>query len=533
MTFLDKAGYYVRYASGMNEYLRLRLSGDWEEQIRRQLENRETHWLQTIRRAIFEQPENPYHRMFELAGLSYEDLAAVVARDGLEPTLSALLRAGVYLTHDEFKGKQPIERSGVEIPSHPQSFANPLVAGGYESRSGGSRSRGTTTRKSAAFRVYSAGVTRLHAREFDLANCAVLVVSPILPSSSGFSMCIRYVRDGCRLLEWYSPGSGRVSDSAHYRVFTRFLVAMARAHRTRAPFPRHLPANDYSAPAARVAELVRTGVRCLVRSSVSGGVRVAAAAIENGLDIRGTVFVVGGEALTESKRRVIESAGGEVYASYYISEVGAIGLACRQMKTGNRVHLFSDSVAAITRRRQVPLSGAEVSSLMFTTLLPVAPNLFINAEMDDAGTVEPVECDCAFSRMGFHYQVRDISSYGKLTGQGVTLVGTQIVQILEEILPERFGGVPTDYQLVEQEGALQTELVLRVNPRLTGADPARVKEVFLHEIERFCGGAGASRLWRHSNGFEVVMAEPITTMRGKVLSLHLLGASQKETANAS
>jgi hypothetical protein len=153
--------------------------------------------------------------------------------------------------------------------------------------------------------------------------------------------------------------------------------------------------------------------------------------------------------------------------------------------------------------------------------------------MDDSGRVAPIQCDCAYSRMGFDLQITDISSYGKLTGQGVTLVGTQVVEVLEQTLPARFGGSPTDYQLVEQEGPVQTQLVLRVNPRVKGATPERVKEVFLHEIERFRGGTGAARLWRHTGGLQVIMEEPISTTRGKILSLHLLGASRKETANVS
>lgn len=532
MTFFDKAGYYVRYAKGMHEYLRLPHRKDWEARIRHQVENRETIWLETMRRAVFGRDGNPYRRMFELAGCTHDDLTAALKRDGLEPTLASLHRAGVYLAHDEFKGKRPIVRSGEEIPSKEDSFANPLVSGGIESRSGGSRSRGTKTRKSGVFRQYTTAYRALQVREFGLTERSTIIVSPILPSSSGFGNCVQFSRHGSRIDSWFSAGSGHLSDSAHYHAFTNFLVLLARANGIRVPFPTHLPVNDFSAPAARVAELIRGGGRCMLKSSVSGAVRVAAAAVDKGFDISGTIFIVGGEALTESKRRVIESAGVEVYPGYTVSEVGNIGFACRQMKSGNCVHLFRDAVAAINYRKQAPLADTEVNSLLFTTLLPMAPNLFINAEMDDAGNVEPARCECSYTALGLCQQISDIGSYGKLTGQGMTLIGTQVVQVLEEVLPARFGGGPTDFQLVEREGERQTQLVLRVSPRVPVKSTDEVKDVFLREIRRFQGGASASRMWWHSDGFEVVRAEPLATMRGKVLSLHLLRGSEAKV-NAS
>jgi hypothetical protein len=528
MTFFEKVGYYYNLTMGVHEYLHTPMSTDWEGPMRRQLENREANWLDTIHRAIFSRPEHPYSQMFQLAACSYGDLTAAVTRDGLEPTLKVLQRAGVYLSHDEFKGKEPIVRSGKHIPSDENSFANPLVPGGYESRSSGSRSRGTRTRKSAAFRMYAHGYHALRIREFGLSKRVHIIVKPILPGAAGITGSTRLIRFGCRVERWYAAG-GRLPDSAHYRALTNYLVMLARLHGVRIPFPTHLPSNDFSPAAALIAERLRAGVECVVNSSVSPAVRVAAAALDNGWDISGTLFLVGGEALTDPKRRLIESAGCQVFAGYVISELGPIGYGCRQMTTGNCVHLFHDSVAVIQHRRLAPLSDVVVDSLMFTSLLPTAPYLLINAEMDDAGVVEQARCDCTFSTAGFREQVRDIGSFGKLTGQGMTLVGTHVVSVLEQVLPVRFGGAPTDYQLVEQEGPNQTQLVLRVSPRVRASSPEKIKDVFLHEIRRYQGGAIASRLWRHTDALQVTSAEPLVTSTGKVLPLHLLSASHQVT----
>ena len=170
----------------------------------------------------------------------------------------------------------------------------------------------------------------------------------------------------------------------------------------------------------------------------------------------------------------------------------------------------------------------EVNSLLFTNLLPFAPRFLINAEMDDSGVVEPAACQCEYTRAGMTMQVRDIFSYGKLTGQGITLFGTDVVRILETALPRRFGGTPGDYQLVEREGERQTELVLRVSPRIHGA-AADVRDFFLSEVRRCHGGTLAARLWKHADGLAVVVAEPSATRTGKVLPLHVLGPEARRS----
>jgi phenylacetate-coenzyme A ligase PaaK-like adenylate-forming protein len=259
---------------------------------------------------------------------------------------------------------------------------------------------------------------------------------------------------------------------------------------------------------------------------------VAAAAQEAGLDISDTIFFVGGEALTEAKRAAIESTGCEAFPGYSISEVSSIGAACRHMKTGNCVHMFRDGVAVISRMRHAPLSGLKVNALLFTNLLPFATRFLINAEMDDSGVIEPATCQCEYSAAGMNTQVRDIFSFGKLTGQGITLYGSDAVKILETALPRRFGGAPGDYQLVEQEGARQTEIVLRVSPRTGAASTADVHAFFVGELRKCYGGTLAARLWKHSTGFSVVLEEPCTTPGGKVLPLHVLGMEARH-AHAS
>jgi hypothetical protein len=196
------------------------------------------------------------------------------------------------------------------------------------------------------------------------------------------------------------------------------------------------------------------------------------------------------------------------------------------MRGGNCVHLFSDSVAAITRRRPAPFSGSDVSSLMFTTLLPYTPQVLINAEVDDSGDIEVASCDCVYSRLGMTRAIHNVASYGKLTGHGVTLVGTPIVKILEQVLPGVFGGQPGDYQLVEEDTGSQTSIVLRISPRTGVRDTKRIQVVFLDHLRRQYGGSLAARLWLHAGAIECQLAEPLRTSTGKVLPLHLLDSKK-------
>jgi 8-oxo-dGTP pyrophosphatase MutT (NUDIX family) len=518
---IQEAVYYANMTLGVYRLLRAPYKSGIDR-LREQMAHREERFLQLAESRVFANPRNPYYELFRLAGCEQGDLADSVKRCGLETTLSRLASEGVYLGHDEFKGKTPLVRAGREIRFTHETLLNPVSPGYIESVSSGSRSRGTPSLRNLQQQLYRGVYDELRTREFSLATRAIGLLQPILPSSSALMNSIERARAGGHIDRWFAVGGGH-RDSFHYRVFTHFLVGLGRCGGAPIPWPTYLPRNDFRPVAMWIAERKEEGRLSALRCFVSPAVRVVAAARQAGLDISGTLFFVGGEALTAAKREAIEEAGCDVYPHYAISEVGAVGLACRQMKTGNCVHIYRDAIAVVGRTRPAPLSGLPVNSLMFTNLLPFVSRFLINAEMDDSGVVEPATCQCEYSAVGMTSQVRDIYSYGKLTGQGITLSGSDVVGILERVLPERFGGAPGDYQLVEREGARQTELVLRVSPRTGAKSTADVHELFLAELRKCYGGTLAARLWEHSIGFSVTVEEPCATQGGKVLPLHILG----------
>jgi hypothetical protein len=97
--------------------------------IARRLRQRDRSFLHLMRRVVYGNPRSPYRALLQQAGVAFADLADGVARDGLEATLGRLYDAGVYVTAEEFKGRRPIRRSGLELPIDAKDFDNPLVTG--------------------------------------------------------------------------------------------------------------------------------------------------------------------------------------------------------------------------------------------------------------------------------------------------------------------------------------------------------------------------------------------------------------------
>jgi len=522
---LAEIQYYSRLALGIRQVTRTPLPPDPESFIRRQFVERERRFLEVAERVVFANPAHPSHVMFRIAGCALGDLARHVEQDGLVTTLTTLRGEGVYLSHDEWRGTTPIVRAGREISFGANGFRNPFVKGWSESQSSGSTGRPMTTAHSTEARVHTNAHQFLRFREFGLSDRAWITLRPILPATTGLNSALRGRVVGTPVDRWFSVGS-TLADYGHYRAATWAMVTLGNLAGARAPYPTFLPPDDFGPVAAHIARRRREGRASVVQGILSPLVRVAAAAIEQGHDITGTVFLCGGEALTPGKREVFERAGCLASPSYALSEVGHVGLGCPEM-TGNCVHLLEDAVAAITHRRRAPYADeVEVDSLHFTSLLPYAANFFINVEMDDEGTIEPVTCNCVFSRIGFTRRIRHIAAFGKLTPQGMNFHGTELVPVLEEVLPARFGGRPGDYQLVECEAPnKQTELRLHISPRVGLTDPERVRDAFVEHMRPRRGGALATRLWLHSNGVRAVISEPHATPTGKVHAVRLLRAS--------
>lgn len=514
---------YWRVAAGVREYSRQPIPSNLADAVRGQVDQREETWLALVRRAIFVDPQHPYKRLFDLAGCEFGDLEQSVRSTGLEPTLGKLYDDGVYLTVDEFKGKAPIVRHGREITSTPSDFHNRLEDAWLEVTTGGSTGRRTPIPSGTASLLARDTISALMIAEFSPQDCARLIVRPILPSSIGVMMGLSMSRMGCPIDHWFATGGG-VKDSLHYRALTRYLVQVGRWNGASMPAPEYLAPGDFATPIEWIAREKRNGRPTILSAFVSPAVRMAALARERGLDVEGSIVMAGGETVTDAKLNVLRQAGMHYSSRYWISEIGAIGMGCRNMLSEARSHLMRNQVAVISRLRQQAITQTSVNALLFTSVSPLCASVVINAEMGDTAVLAPSNCDCSLSQAGLNWEIRDISSYSKLTGQGMTVMGADVAALIEDRLPRQCGGVPADYQLVERHGTGQTELELRVSPRAGVKDLATVKREFISGLRRVYGGSLATRVWEHSDGLTVIEAEPFATPTGKVLPLHLAAA---------
>jgi len=167
--------------------------------------------------------------------------------------------------------------------------------------------------------------------------------------------------------------------------------------------------------------------------------------------------------------------------------------------------------------------GGEVPAFNVTSLLPSTPKILVNAESDDYGILEDRTCGCPLGQLGFMTHLREIHSFRKREGEGVTLPGSDLLHILETVLPARFGGSALDYQLIEQEdGAGFTAVTLAISPRVSIADESAVIDAVLQAVQQSGpGGHIASDMWRQSGNLRIARMEPVLTARGKLLPLHL------------
>jgi hypothetical protein len=160
--------------------------------------------------------------------------------------------------------------------------------------------------------------------------------------------------------------------------------------------------------------------------------------------------------------------------------------------------------------------------VLISSLSPSAPFTFLNLSLGDCATIERRACGCPLDAEGFAWHLHGIRSYEKLTAGGMTFLDADVVGILDETLPRRFGGGPTDYQLVEEEDeAGRPGLRLVVNPAIGPLEDAAVIDTFLDTLGR---GSGVERVmalqWRASAFVRVERRRPYPSPSGKILHLH-------------
>ncbi len=532
MSVLGTLQMYGRFGLGLRRFLREPITlAAAIAAIRQRIAEREDNFLRVVERGIFNHPRSPYLPLLRLAGCELEDIRALVRHRGLEGALRTLREAGVYVTFEECKGREPIVRAGREFPVAAHDFDNPWLERHYYSESGGSTGAGTRVHHDLDYLAVRATHDAVAYNAHGVLDAPVGVWRGLLPDGSGLNTTLALCRCGRPPARWFTPGTyrGLRPSLVKFRMANYLTIAVARVSGVRVPWPEHTPVEEAGRIAAWAAGMVRERGKCALAMVASRALRVSVAARDDGLNLTGVTFVISGEPVTPAKVDAILASGATYFTTYGFSEAGRIGRGCCHPTSTNDLHLLTDMCAVITHPRELPVGT--VPAFNVTSLLPSSPKILLNAESDDYGIVEERACGCPLEELGYRTHVREIYSFRKLTGEGVTMPGTDLIYILEEVLPQKFGGSALDYQFVEEENDRGlTGVVLAIAPRVPIADEAQVIETVLQAMrQRGPAGGAASETWRQAGSLRIRRAAPILTARGKLMPLYVPGRHQSHT----
>jgi hypothetical protein len=411
-----------------------------------------------------------------------------------------------------------------------KAFDNPFLATAYEVRSGATRSAGARIRIDFDYliqrSVYDVFVLHLH----DALTSPIANWFPIFPGAPGINSSLRFARFGNPPKKWFTQVDKKhLKVNWEKRLGTSYIIYMSRLLGAPLAKPEFVDLNNAYKVAQWATRMLDHHPNCVVYTFASSAVRVCMAAKERNLNLEGTRFLVTGEPLTPQKKIEIEATGAKAIPIYGISEAGVIAAGCNQNHgESDHCHSYKDTIAITSYKRKVPYCDAEVDSLLFTSLLYESPKILLNVEMGDYGLVQTKPCLCGFGGLGFDKHISQIRSFEKLTGEGVTFVDTDFIHIMEEVLPRKFGGESTDYQIIEEEGSDGlTCLNLLISPRLGNINEKSVIGTFVKLLKKAedspeSWSQAGSEMWAQAGTIRIKRENPIPTKRAKILPFHIL-----------
>jgi hypothetical protein len=488
--------------------------------LRRRLDRREVDFLALVRRGVYESPGSPYRALLALAGCEYGDLERLVTRDGLESALRSLLRCGVYLTVSELKGRQPVVRGNAKIDVNPSLLRNPLAALHVPVSSSGGRGAEAIVNLDLGFlREVAVDQSLVMAARDGLSwQHAIWMV----PGGSGFKQVLKFSGIGSPPVRWFSqldPSAPGLDP--RYRWTTELIRLGGRLTHRPIPAPRHVGVHDPLPIAQWMAEVLRAGQTPHLFTFVSSAVRLSQVARRAGLSLAGARFSICGEPVTEARLAEIRAAGGVAVPQYGATETSTLGFGCLSPVAPDDLHLLHDMHAFIQPETAAGVTELPLHAVLVTSLRAAAPLVLLNVSLGDQAIASRRVCGCPLEELGWTTHFRAIRSYEKLTAGGMTFLDADLVRVLEEVLPARFGGGPTDYQLEEDEAEDgRPRLRLIVNPSVGALDETKAVATFLEAI---APGKGTERvmglIWRDAGFVEVVRCPPKGTSTGKILHL--------------
>lgn len=524
---------YLNFMVGLKKFLDGRIEPDLALELARKMlleriTQREANFLSLFEEGVFGYAKSPYIKLLTSKKITIKDIKKWVAQSGIEKTLSELQSQGVYFTIEEFKGKKDVVRNGLSFRVNEKDFDNPFLSTAYEVRSSGTRSSGTRVSVDFNYLVqrsfYDAFILNMH----DALTSPIANWFPIFPGAPGINSSLRFARIGNPPKKWFSQVDiNKLKLDWKRRWGTNYIVYMSRFMGVPLAKSQFVDLNNAFTVAKWASDALEHNPNCVVYTFASSAVRVCMSAKENNLNIKGTRFLVTGEPLSVQKKKEIEATGALAIPVYGVSEAGVVAAGCNHhYSSSDHCHTLKDTIAVINYKRAIPYTDTAVDALLFSSLLYEAPKILLNVEMGDSGVVETKPCSCEFGQMGFDSHISQISSYEKLTGEGVTFVDTDFVRVIEEDLPKLFGGESTDYQLIEEEDSKSlTYLSLYVSPRVGTINEKAVVSTFIDRLknaeDRLWAETGPE-MWKQAGLIRIKRENPVPTVRGKILPFHIV-----------
>jgi hypothetical protein len=486
--------------------------------VRRRLQRRETDFLAVVRRGIYSRPDGPYRRLLGQAGCELGDFTRLVTQEGIEGALTALFQQGVYLTESELKGLRPVKRGSLEFHTSLRQIRNPCW------------------RVPAPIVETTAGRARLVPIYFAMLQDLAVNASLSLdaqggtrwahavwrsPHRGGLLWLLRYTGRGYRPARWLSRVPVDRTLPAEQRWMAHGLRLTSALAGCPMPPPEHVPVGSPERVVAWMHEQLVAGRTPHLSTTVSAAIHTATVAVESGIDLSGAQFGTSGEPLTADRLAAIQRSGGAVHSSFGAKETGLLAFGCLAPRHPDDLHLYQDLYALIQVGAASHASELPADALLATVLQPSWPLVALNLSLGDRATVEQRRCGCPLEALGWSTHLHTIRGFEKLKIGATAMLADGVIRLLEAELPGRFGGSPTDYQLVEDDAEVvdgQTRLRLLVHPAVGSIDEAAVRESFLTLVRR--SGVQVDQMWNEKRWVEVERRAPLVTAGEKIYHVH-------------
>ncbi len=432
------------------------------------LRTRADDFLRLVRVAVFDRPMSPYRGLLAHAGVEYPDLVRLVRTEGLEGALSRLCRDGVYLTLDELKGRRPVVRGTLRLEVDPSHLRRPGLGrfdGRVPTQSSGSRGAPAAPIPVSLKEIATQAVDQavlLDARDDLHSDHAIWNV----PGGAALEQMLWFARCGVRPARWFSQiDPHRYGLHVRYRWSGRLLYWGSRVAGVPIPWPEFVSLEDPRRIVDWMAESLKAGRVPHLWTYASAAVRVSAAAAAFGQRLEKARFSVSGEPVTQTRLAAIRDSGADPLPRFGSSECGYIASGCLHPVAPDDMHLLTDLHAVIRPGEAAASMGLDPDALLISSLREYPRLVLLNAALGDRAEMDARVCGCPLEAVGWTSHVRHVRSDARITVAGVAVLDADVVHILEEILPRRFGGGATDYQLVEEaDAAGQPCLTLLASP---------------------------------------------------------------------